>query len=407
MTVLREFDPLRDLPEDFFIIMYGMRRTGKTTAILNILEKLKDRLKEFKVHIFTGTGDVNPAQWKNFPRSSIQTDIDNVNRGVQQILDEQEEDIQKECVKQIKEHYDEAVRQNKTNKELKKQQETNPAATKKRKRSEKGSEDPLAQPRDVSQATPSLDPGNQTDAWLLSLNMEGDTEHVLRPEDIKNARRRGLIDDTKLPRKLLIFDDVVSEDAVRHSHALNLLPTQGRHLKISAILLSQCICGSGSVPPIVRVNTDFIIIVGNPRSKNERRLLEENYLTIDEGAKGQGLKILGEITRIKYRMLCIDTTNSTATDLSEILTQYGPVPAPPKNVSKNFRLGTQKQWEKDDEYKHDVEYTDPAMKRPPPKTNPIQAIDGGRFSQGKNKIQRITGTALPNLTTPEFLEPFF
>lgn len=407
MVNLRFFNPDKDLPTDFFFIIYGMRRTGKTTAALNILEQLAPRFKHHTVEVYTKTGAVNPLQWKNFPRSAIFTDIQNLQRALQHSIDEQTEDITKECEKQIREKWGKLKEAEEKQKHSlmkpSKTHETTLLKKRKRNHGKNGSIDPHAERISIDHKEPAE--YRELKKWSQQLNIDTSSESTqLRPEDIIEARRLGLIDETKLPKKLLIFDDVVSEEIMRHSSAMNELPAAGRHLGFSVILLSQCICGSASVPPIVRINSDFIAVLGNPRSSRERQLLDEFYLNLGNTAAKEGLKILSEITRIKYRMLVIDVNNSTASDLSEVLMKYGPVPEPPNNVSKDFRLGTEKQWEKDSKHKTDVEYTNKDLKKPPDRTNAIHTIDGGRFS---SKIQRITGSAIPDVPTPEFLEPFF
>jgi predicted AAA+ superfamily ATPase len=50
-----EFDPIRDLPDHFLMIMYGMRRSGKTVMLKHMLEQLQDRLQYHEVYLFCGT----------------------------------------------------------------------------------------------------------------------------------------------------------------------------------------------------------------------------------------------------------------------------------------------------------------------------------------------------------------
>jgi predicted AAA+ superfamily ATPase len=65
MANLDKFEPLTDLPPDFFLIVYGMRRSGKTTMLMHMLEEMKTRFEKHKAFVFCGTGCDNQS-----PRSS-------------------------------------------------------------------------------------------------------------------------------------------------------------------------------------------------------------------------------------------------------------------------------------------------------------------------------------------------
>jgi hypothetical protein len=104
------------------------------------------------------------------------------------------------------------------------------------------------------------------------------------------------------------------------------------------------------------------MVVGYPRSVHERKMLAEEYLTIsNEGdASTKSLRILKDVTQMAYRAFVISVINSTATEYNQFLFQYGPVPPPPRNVTKGFKLGTPDQWtyqlhhgERQPEYKED------------------------------------------------------
>jgi len=406
MSGLDEFDPLEDLPPDFMMIMYGMRRTGKTTAILNLLEKMQSRFEKHKVFVFSGTAKDNPGQWKNFPLNAVHSDISNIDRGIGEILESQRAEIKEEIIRQI---LSEDFKEEKKEKEDTPNPATieNKTKTKKRKKSE----------QEKTEAIPVAsvkDPNNDLSRFPGELRKKLNNNKSLTEQDIMEVRREGLIDETTLPHVLIILDDVVNEGAIRHSPNLNGLAVHGRHIFVSAILLSQCVCGSSSVPPAIRINSDFVLVAGNPRSKRERELLQEQYLTIsnERSEQSDGLKILANITQVKFRILVINVASSTARSFGEYLFRYGPVPAPPNNVTKGFRLGTEAQWKKDEDMVRKPQFTDKDFLKDPPKGPDLQAIDSGRFGVGNSSgvpgdthvskgIQRFTSR------NAEFLEPYF
>lgn len=125
----------------------------------------------------------------------------------------------------------------------------------------------------------------------------------------------------------------------------------GRHMFISVVILSQVVTGSGSVPPIVRTQADAIFVVANPRSKIERKLLVEQYLTPCKVSKEEttGDQILDKATSVQFRALIILTTDSSARDYEEFLILYGPVDD--DKVPEDFKLGSPEQWEDEHEEK--------------------------------------------------------
>ena len=236
---------------------------------------------------------------------------------------------------------------------------------------------------------------------------DGDELGELTDNEINELRRQGKIDEKRLPRRLIVLDDVVNENSIRYSPNLNKLAVSGRHIFITCIVLSQCVCGSASVPPIIRRNSDYIMVVGNPRSCHERNLLATEYLTIsnEKGAGANSLRVMTDVTKRKYRIFVIDVTNSTATDYSEFLFQYGPVPAPPDHVSKSFKLGSKEQWKNNLHHgNREPRYTEDDA----PKKGSIERISNGRF---KDKVVPIFKSPQASEQNPyavrEFFDPIF
>jgi len=407
MSGLDAFNPLEDLPPDFMMLMYGMRRSGKTTGLMTMLEIMKPRFEKHKVFVFSGTAKDKPEQWKNFPLNAVHGDISNINRSLGDILEKQKAAIKEEIVRQIHHMNINPDKEGKDGLESVRVDSFKGKKSKKRKRKE--------EEKDTTIPVDSVkDPNNDLKRFPGELKKKMDDGKALTEVDIMEVRRQGLVDETTLPHILIILDDVVNEDSIRHAPNLNGLAVLGRHLLITAIVLSQCVCGSQSVPPCMRINSDYVMVVGNPRSKRERELLQEQYLTLsnERSAQQAGLKILADITQMQYRMLVINVASSTAKSFNEYLYTFGPVPEPPNNVKPDFRLGTDEQWDKDKDMSRKPRFTDKDFLKEPPKGPDLQAIDSGRFGVGNRSgvpgddhiskgIERFTSRQ------SEFLEPYF
>lgn len=64
---LGEFDPENELPEYFFCIFYGIRRSGKTVMLRYLLKEMETRLAETKVYLFSSTAEISPEQYDFVP----------------------------------------------------------------------------------------------------------------------------------------------------------------------------------------------------------------------------------------------------------------------------------------------------------------------------------------------------
>jgi len=241
------FEPDEILPEHFFCIFYGIRRSGKTVMLRYLLSELGDRLDNHKAYLFSSTAEISPEQYDFLPDKAKFPNISELEFDLGEIVGKQK-------------------------------------------------------------------------AAIKLFHEEKEPE----PDPI-----------------LIILDDCVSENIVRHSPSLNTLAVSGRHIKISVVILSQVVSGSGSVPPIIRTQADTVFVVANPRSEVERKLLAEQYLTAENtfGGKQKGLSVLGAATSEQYRALVITTTDSSARRYVDYLYLYGPVP---EHV--DLRIGTEEQW---------------------------------------------------------------
>jgi hypothetical protein len=395
-STLSLFNPSEDLPPDFMLIMYGMRRAGKTTMLLHMLEQMKDRFTHHQVHVFSGTADENPAQWRNFPPGYVTADIANIDVHLGDILRQQQEQIREEVETQI------------GNKRVQ-------IPGTKRKRGEEGvgsRSQPTVRRLGV---TPAIQNDTNIEVPYTDLPASNDI-YQLTDNQINELRREGKVDESRFPRRLIILDDVVSESSIRHSKNLNKLAISGRHIFITVIILSQAVAGSASVPPIIRRNSDYIMVVGYPRSINERKMIAEEYLTIgnERDAQEKTLRILKDVTQKQYRSFVIDVTNSTAVEYNQFLFQFGPVPPPPRNVNKNFKLGTRQQWEF--QFHHGQrEASYDASKRPkkPSKmagrfSNPNAGGKDEKISRNVKPIYRSAAASESNpYAVVEFFKPIF
>jgi hypothetical protein len=117
-------------------------------------------------------------------------------------------------------------------------------------------------------------------------------------------------------------------------------------------------------------------------------MLADEYLTIgnESDAKENSLRILKDVTQKQYRAFVINVTNSTATEFNQFLYSYGPVPPPPRNVSKGFKLGTRDQWEfKLHHGTREDEYTDKDRNKKPSKPRGNFSDLPGPNTDGNNR----------------------
>lgn len=413
MANLDVFNPTEDLPPDFFLVMYGMRRSGKTTALLHMLESMGERFKHHKVQIFCKTGKCNPKQWRNFPLNCVHTDISKMDAKIRDLIDKQQHDINEEVKRQFaqKRLKHPSAPSQKMDKKIKNDtlsglsdnvKKKGPKPKKRRKNN-----------TDVIPLEGDKGPDNDLERFPGEVSQAREVNRHLTNDDILKIRREEDLDESTFPHLLCIFDDVVCDNSIRFAPHLNQLAVSGRHLFITVIMLSQGVCGSASVPPIIRINADYIMVVQNPRSKNERTLLKQQYLTAseDEDSGNEGLRLLAEVTSVEYRSLACKVGGG-ASSFKDYLFTYGPVPAPPKNVSPGFRLGKQSQWDEDEKCSREPAFTEKDFLKEPPKGPDLQQIDSGRFSVGHTHgtpgdMHQSKGIERFVSRHAEFLEPYF
>lgn len=86
----RAFNPVDDLPENFLLLMYGVRRCGKSTMLEHMLYTMRKRLKDYKVYLFSSTASVDKDQYQYIPPDFKFTKIKKLDDELAEILEDQE-----------------------------------------------------------------------------------------------------------------------------------------------------------------------------------------------------------------------------------------------------------------------------------------------------------------------------
>lgn len=366
-TRIRKFRPAEDLPEDFVVIFYGARRSGKSTMMVRMLEEMKDRFENVEVHLWSASAESDPAEYRFFPEKYIHSDIGNINKEIGELMEQQEKAVYKEAARQLKGQpgsSSHGVNEDKTTVEVSHKPKSKKSTQAKGIYSSKGKEKmKVGGSHKIHEIHPMYD----------------DLVGEVGVKQIKRAFREKRIDTRTIPHKLIILDDVVHEDSIRYSPNLVKLGVLGRHQFFSVIILSQCITGSCSVPPSIRINSDVIVTMYNPRSVHERALLINQYLTPCGANKETGVELMCEITSVPYRAVVLSQVDHHSIDYSEFMYFYGPNEPVQDVPFGELQFGTKEQW-REEEDDMEVEPTFNVKEQKPlqaPKPN--EQIDGGRF----------------------------
>ncbi len=104
-----------------------------------------------------------------------------------------------------------------------------------------------------------------------------------------------------IPKVLIIMDDIIGDDKVRHSQTLNNFFILGRHVEFAVILISQVIGGKWGLPGVIRSQVD-VAIAFFLDAEYDRDLFCEQYLSTKN--KKVGHMIYDFITRsIPYQAI--------------------------------------------------------------------------------------------------------
>ena len=315
-----EFEPEHHLPDDAFqILVFGPRRSGKTSWLRSFCMQLlkADRITEDTlVYFISGTAEsTDPKNVDFVPPSYLFSDMTR---------------IEEYCSKLIQMQEGKGI-------------------------------GPIPEGKSDAQVGQVIDMDNSFGTKYQG-DRDGDT--IFSKDQLKKARKRKQrIDDEQVsdsegdgdddtPAKekhpvLLIFDDAVSEDNIRHSPSLRKLANNGRHYNISVIILGQNYRGSGSVPPTVRNNQDLIVNMTIPDSRAERDMMANEYLTPsdDRAVQEQGREIWRDVAQIEFRAFIIAKHMKPKRTYADYVFKSGPAQADSDGVVEpTLKIGTKKQW---------------------------------------------------------------
>ena len=213
---LDHLNPLEDFPEDHFLcVIYGVRRSGKTTMLRQLIYDLYPKMQDWEVYVLCSTAKFNTTSYDWVPKKSIFSDTSDIQELIGKLLTGQREKLEK------------MAKSGKLPKE-----------TKAAKHAGKG--------------------GDQKDQKDKDKKRKRDPAHHIEKEKKKERATQATTlnadddQEDEVADILVIMDDVCSEDTIRYATALGTVAMNGRQYRISCVILSQMVAGSGSIPPRVR-----------------------------------------------------------------------------------------------------------------------------------------------------------
>lgn len=226
---LKHLNPLEDFPDDHFLaIIYGVRRSGKTTLLRQLIYDLYPRMRDYQVYVLCSTARFNTTSYDWVPKKAIYSDCTDIEKVVGDLLASQKEKLER----------------------LSKEGKLKPAgqsgqggAKKKKKGNKKEDGGPKGGPKG-KRSNP-----NHAHEKEKKQKMTEAGKYAIKHSDHGNADGG---DDDEVPDILVIMDDVCSEESIRHSRAMGTVSMNGRQYRMSVVILSQMVAGSGSIPPRVR-----------------------------------------------------------------------------------------------------------------------------------------------------------
>lgn len=244
MPEFKEYD-FNNLPIGFTMIMYAIRRSGKTHLLAEIVHTIRDRFEE--VFLFSNTAKFDQLGYNYIPRKNRYTGFDQP--ALSRIINDQETKVQ------------------------------------------------------------------------------------LKMKNPKNP-------NVKIPRRLLIFDDVVNDSEIRHSDDFNFLFVLGRHLcgdpqqlskselgDFSIAVLSQSVGGRFGIPAVARRNVDCVVSFFG-HAETDRELIATQYGSVINAKIGDA--IVKHITKEKYVAAVFDISNVSARNYEDYVYRYKAKPKIPR-----------------------------------------------------------------------------
>jgi len=219
---LSHLNPIEDLPDDHFLaVIYGVRRSGKTTMLRQLVYDLYPRVRDYHVYVLCSTARFNTTSYDWVPKKAIYSDVTDIEKVVGELLSSQKEKLEK-LAKEGK---------------LKPTGQSGGGGKKKDagKKADKGKR---------------ANPNHAHEKEKRQKLTEAAKYALANSADATGSGGAGGEDD--VPDILVIMDDVCSEESIRHSRAMGTVAMNGRQYRMSVIILSQMVAGSGSIPPRVR-----------------------------------------------------------------------------------------------------------------------------------------------------------
>jgi len=223
---LKHLNPLEDFPEDHFLaLIYGVRRSGKTTMLKQLVYDLYPKIQNYEVHVFCSTAQFNTTSYDWVPKKAIVSDTADIEKKLGELLAKQKEKLERLA------------------KEGKLDPSKGSAADKKGKKDKKDKNTTKGKRANPNHA-------HEKEKRLKTTEAE---KFAMKNADGKDEGEN----ENEVPDILVIMDDVCSEDSIRYAKSMGTVAMNGRQYRISCIILSQMVAGSGSVPPRVRTQVPY------------------------------------------------------------------------------------------------------------------------------------------------------
>ena len=217
---LTHLNPLEHLPDDHFLaIIYGVRRSGKTTILRQLVYDLYPRVRDYHVYVLCSTARFNTTSYDWVPKKAIYSDVTDIEKVVGELLASQKEKLEK----------------------LAKSGKLKPAGVS----GQGGAKKKGKGPAQGKRSNP-----NHAHEKEKRQKLTEAAQYALA--NSKDATGGDGDDEDDVPDILVIMDDVCSEESIRHSRAMGTVSMNGRQYRMSVLILSQMVAGSGSIPPRVR-----------------------------------------------------------------------------------------------------------------------------------------------------------
>lgn len=140
------------------------------------------------------------------------------------------------------------------------------------------------------------------------------------------------VEPDKIPKVLILFDDIIGSEKVRNSSVLNNFFILGRHLHFAVMIITQEMGGKFGLSKVVRANLDLAVAFFL-NAEGDRKLFVEQYLSTNN--KKVGYLIYDKIAHQAYNSIVI-LNFKTEKDPTEYVRTYLAREKIPK-----FKMGTE------------------------------------------------------------------